>query len=54
MEQREIVLKLDYETKQMVCRVLKKHVETLLERSKGQHTFTKLLIAHEVDRTRIF
>ncbi|SEN74700.1 hypothetical protein [Lihuaxuella thermophila] len=51
MEQREIVLKLDIESKQMVCRLLNKHLEELLKKAEVQHTFAQLLIAHEVDRT---
>lgn len=51
MEEREIILKLDRETKRIVCRLLNQHVEALREKAEGQKTFTRLLLAHEMERT---
>lgn len=51
MEEREILIKLDRETKQIVCRLLNQHMEALREKAEGQKTFTRLLLAHEMDRT---
>ncbi|SEM81465.1 hypothetical protein [Lihuaxuella thermophila] len=51
MEEREILLKLDRETKQILCRLLSQYAESLREKAEGQKTFTRLLIAHEMERT---
>ncbi|SEN50261.1 hypothetical protein [Lihuaxuella thermophila] len=51
MEEREIVIRLDREAKRIVCRLLRQHVEALKEKAEGQKTFTRLLLAHEMDRT---
>ncbi|SEM97962.1 hypothetical protein [Lihuaxuella thermophila] len=50
MEEREIKIKLDHETKRILCRLLDKHIESLRETAEGQKTFTRLLIAHEAER----
>ncbi|SEM85240.1 hypothetical protein [Lihuaxuella thermophila] len=51
MEERKVVLKLDHETKRIICRLLNQHVEAIREKAEGQKTFAKLLLAHEADRT---
>lgn len=51
MEEREILLKLDHETKQLVCDLLHQHAEELREKANGQETFRRLLIAYQVERT---
>lgn len=51
VKKREIVLKLDHETKQMVCRLLDEHIEALREKAEGQKTFCRLLIAFQIERT---
>ncbi|SEN46244.1 hypothetical protein [Lihuaxuella thermophila] len=51
MEEREIRLKLDRETKQLVCRLLRQHAEELKEKAEGQKTFCRLLLAHQLEQT---